>query len=151
VAAAISRIFVPEVLDATYHCATCGLHAQRTEHKRIDGAPDILRIKIANLYYPSGQRNDNAIHLDARLDLTAYQAVLGRPAPLRYRLSSVLCHGGDGGTQAGHWTATVGGVEGVGYVDDGVVEGVNRGALGENPRGGRQGVVVMYTRVVTRE
>jgi hypothetical protein len=143
VTAALTREMTPEILG-NFDCAMCLQRRPRTQHKRIDGAPDILRIKISNAT-ASGARNDNPIRLDKVIDLGAWAAVTQNPEPLRYRLRSVLCHGGT--LTGGHWTATVTDVVGVNTINDHVVvRGTDRG-LRTNPQNGRQAVVVTYLRM----
>ena len=148
VAAAIDREFTPNVLG-NFDCPTCGQRRPRTVIKRIDGAPDLLRIKISNVY-PSGLRNNNFVQLTPELDLRRYQAVAEFPAPLKYKLKSVLCHGGRDILE-GHWTATVCDSQQVNHINDSIVREKNQAYLRSNPHDGRQAIVLTYMRISTKD
>jgi ubiquitin C-terminal hydrolase len=149
---ALARDLRPESLGKQ-PCATCGRRSQRTQTKRIDGAPEYLRIKInnvQNVFDEDGnvtgiERNDVFVNLDHIIDLTNYQAVALNPAPLKYRLIGAMCHGGT--LEYGHWTATVTGPEKVYHINDHRVWEEARAYLKSNPHDGRQVVVVWYVRV----
>jgi ubiquitin C-terminal hydrolase len=136
-----------QIWEGTFDCASCGQKRQRTQIQRIDGAPDLLRIKLANIL-PSGARNDNCITLDPQLDLGQYAAVAAFPAPLKYRLKSVLSHSGSMGL--GHWTATAVDPQQVNYINDDYVRPETQAYLSSNPHDGRQAIVLIYTRIETR-
>jgi hypothetical protein len=60
--AALTPEMTPEILG-NFDCAVCLQRRPRTQHKHIDGAPDILRIKLSNAT-ARGARNDNPIRRD---------------------------------------------------------------------------------------
>ncbi|KAF2031599.1 cysteine proteinase [Setomelanomma holmii] len=146
VKAALTRESTPEVLG-DFDCATCRHRRPRTQVKRIDGAPDLLRIKISDLT-STGARNNNPIRINPTIDLGTWADVPQLPAPLKYKLNSVLCHGG--GITAGHWTATVTDPGGVNESNDHTVVATNQAGLRANPQHGRQAIVLTYTRVYPR-
>jgi ubiquitin C-terminal hydrolase len=154
IAAALARTFEPEVLG-NFDCTACGQLRPRTETQRIDGAPELLRIKLANIEKRRvGNKvivvkNNNAIALTETLDLRGYQAVAAFPAPLKYRLKSVLCHGG-GALSDGHWSATVVDPVGVNRVSDDHVEEQEMAYLRSNPQRGMQAFVLTYVRISSR-
>lgn len=151
---AIARKLIPEELG-DYTCVTCGHVRTRTETYRIDGAPDILRLKLNIVELREVKkggfefvRKNNYIKLNPVLDLQRYQAVQADPAPLRYRLKSVLCHDGD--FDHGHWAATVTDKTGVSHIDDDEVYEEEPAFLHTNPHHDMQAAVLTYTRIETR-
>jgi ubiquitin C-terminal hydrolase len=155
VAQALARELAPENLGL-FTCATCAQRRPRTQTKRIDGAPAILRIKINNVAQ-GHTRNNNPIVLDPVLDLQQYQAVHAYPAPLKYRLKSVLYHGEAGDNaepskrlSGGHWTAVVIDPNNVNHINDHVVETQKQHLLQSNPNRGRQAIVLTYVRMDNR-
>lgn len=60
-------------------------------------------------------KNDNSCDIPIELNLTEHQHA-DTNVPLRYRLSSVISHGGP--AQGGHYISTVRGPEGVFIIDD---------------------------------
>jgi ubiquitin C-terminal hydrolase len=149
---AIDREMAPEELG-NHTCVTCGQMRMRTQTKRIEGAPDILRIKINNVEQEVDEdgnvtivRNNNYIRLSPVLDLQQYQAVPAYPAPLRYKLTSVLCHV----EVAEHWIATVTDKTRVNHVNDDVVQSHPAAYLETNPQDGGQAIVLTYTRIEPR-
>jgi hypothetical protein len=153
IALALSRNLTPEVLPGLRDCTTCPTRRPRTQTVRIDAAPEYLRVKlnVSTPVFRNGipqgytRRNNNMVRINHILDLTQYQAVAQYPAPLKYRLIGAMCHAG--GTENGHYTATVTGPEGVSHVDDDLVQMQRAAYLRGNPHNGMQVVVVWYVRV----
>jgi ubiquitin C-terminal hydrolase len=152
--ASVARSFQPESLGIL-DCPTCGRRRVRTERRYIDGAPEYLRLKICNVQtiVPNNPRlgvmlNNNPITIPGVLDLTAYQSVTAYPAPLKYRLKSVLCH--SGAVTGGHWAATVIDPLGVKRVEDHRVTPQEATYLTTNPQLGMTVVVLMYARIADR-
>jgi ubiquitin C-terminal hydrolase len=152
--ASVARAFQPESLGIQ-DCSTCGRRRVRTERKYIDGAPEYLRLKICNVQTivannpASGvMLNNNPITIPDVLDLTVYQFVPAYPAPLKYRLKSVLYH--SGAVTAGHWAATVIDPLGVKRVEDHRVTEQAETYLTTNPQLGMTVVVLMYARIADR-
>ncbi|KAF1844713.1 cysteine proteinase [Cucurbitaria berberidis CBS 394.84] len=84
------------------HCRRCRQNRNFSRDCEIVAAPKILVVMFRILVYPS--KITHPIPCPEDLDLTAYQQV--RTLPLRYRLSSLVSHGG-GGEDGGHYIATV--------------------------------------------
>lgn len=122
----------------------------------IEGTPELLKICLAiarGVKDEEGKwshiKNTNPVVLDKVLDLREYQAVPDHPAPLKYHLKSVQCHGG--ALTGGHWTATVMDPQQVNSIDDGSVQARTRDFLNSNPQDERQVMVLWYAKVQTRE
>jgi len=143
---AIRRLYSDEVFDGTFDCATCGDRQGRIERKRLNVAPELLRIGIAVQMILEEQKtvdgemvvertsavNPNPVAIPLQLDLADYQAVAGPKAPLQYQLDSVLSHGGT--VDEGHWVATVSGETGIFTADDADVVSRERTHFGKQVR-----------------
>jgi ubiquitin C-terminal hydrolase len=147
--ACMQRKFTPVILG-NLPCPTCNGVLPRTETIRIEGSPEYLRVKLS-IVTAAGGLNPNPVAISEYLDLAQYQAVGANPPQLRYRLSSVLAHGG--GLGAGHWVAGVRGPNQVFYINDHNVSQQNASLLMANPQvhttpgaGVMQSVVLMYRR-----
>lgn len=115
--AALSRFFSER---RTFHCSICGTNTTHRVTTRIQAGPQILKIKLVILQLKISEKKDkNGNPLPATeykinhsmahpniLDLTQHQE--NAHLPLRYRLSSVISHSGEGTESAGgHYIASV--------------------------------------------
>lgn len=143
---AIRRLYSEELFDGTFDCATCGNRQGRIERKRLNVAPELLRIGIAvqmiseewttidgyTVVDRTSVINPNPVAIPFHLDLTEYQDVESPKAPLHYQLESVLSHVGT--VDEGHWVATVSGETGIFTADDDDVVLRTRTLLGRQVR-----------------
>lgn len=83
-----------------------------------------------------------------QIDRGPYLAVAVDPMPLKYKMKSVLCH--DGGSNAGHWTATVTDAQQVNHIDDHRVRAKSQGYLRSNPQDRMQAINLTYVRIHLR-
>ncbi|KAI4649137.1 hypothetical protein J4E93_003451 [Alternaria ventricosa] len=115
--AALSRFFQER---RTFHCAICVADTTHLVTTSIQAGPQILKIKLAIFQMKKSEKKDKngnpqpatehkINHRMAHpniLDLTQYQE--NAHLPLRYRLSSVISHSGEGTeTAGGHYIASV--------------------------------------------
>ncbi|KAF1926818.1 cysteine proteinase [Didymella exigua CBS 183.55] len=146
VKASLRRKFTPENIGAL-KCATCNHRRQVIKTLKIEAAPELLRLKLS-VVNSDGSPNHNVISINKHLDLTEHlMPQPGHVAPLKYRLSSVLYHGG-GSNSGGHWHASVHGPKYAYEVnDDQVVKLTPKKLSWENSHQQMRAVVLMYCRV----
>ncbi|KAF2811924.1 cysteine proteinase [Mytilinidion resinicola] len=124
IAAAFRRHFAPTQLEK--RCAACsgpGKNGQlppsrvHTRTQTVDAGPELLVVQLT-IYDDYGNIINNGTKFDDFLDLTKYQTA--KDLPLKYKLSSVVCHQGrriDGG----HYVAHVSGPQRTHIISDKVV------------------------------
>ncbi|KAF2491362.1 cysteine proteinase [Lophium mytilinum] len=122
--AAFRRHFSPTKLEK--RCAACSGPAKNgklppsrvhTRTQTVDAGPELLVVQLT-IYDDYGNISKNGTKFDDFLDLTKYQT--DKDLPLKYKLSSVVCHQGAAIT-GGHYVAHVSGPQRTHIISDKVV------------------------------
>jgi len=159
VKASLRREFgVTENLEYNFHCNACNQDRHHlTETRRIEAAPELLRlqlnpVRVVQREIEGGMENEtvpnyNPIQINEHLDLTEYLEPQQVPvAPLKYRLQSVLYHGG--GNSRGHYWALVRGPQDAYRVSDRQVDKLDhKSRLWVGGSRGTRAIILMYHRV----
>ncbi|KAF2660869.1 cysteine proteinase [Lophiostoma macrostomum CBS 122681] len=90
------------------------LQRPQTARFEIEGAPHILLLYLRLFNTPARDTEPHRLQIPATLDLTQRQRI--KDTPLRYRLSSMICHRGR--SYARHFTSVVRGKEKDARIDD---------------------------------
>lgn len=150
-----------ETLAGMFDCNVCNQDHQLTQTRRIEAAPELLRLqlnplsvvekKVAGIVETEAVPNYNPMQINEHLDLTECLVPQQAPvAPLKYRLCSVLYH--DGNNKGGHYWASVRGPQDAYRVSDRQVEKLDlKSRLWESGNNRTRAMVLMYHRVYQKK